>query len=83
MTPQKPTTHTLIDRKLIVYLRERSAVWQCRFNVDGRWQTASTGERGLAEPVGREFESRPTHQENTGECKIAPPSLMLELPSIS
>ena len=49
MSIQKPTTHTLIARKLIVYQRERSAIWQCRFNVDGRWQRASTGERDLAE----------------------------------
>ena len=47
MSLQKPTTYTLIDRKLIVYQRERSAIWQCRFNVDGRWQRTSTGERDL------------------------------------
>ena len=49
MSLQKPTTHTLIDRKLIVYQRERSAIWQCRFNVDGRWQRTSTGTRDLAD----------------------------------
>jgi hypothetical protein len=49
MSLQKPTTHTLINRKLIVYQRERSAIWQCRFNVDGRWQRTSTGTRDLAD----------------------------------
>jgi integrase len=49
MSLQKPTTHTLIDRKLVIYKRERSAIWQCRFNVDGRWQRTSTGTRDLAD----------------------------------
>ena len=47
MSIQKPTTHTLVPRQLVVYKRERSAIWQCRFNVDGRWQRTSTGERDL------------------------------------
>jgi len=49
MSLQKPTTYTLIDRKLIVYQRERSAIWQCRFNVDGRWQRTTTGTSNLTE----------------------------------
>jgi hypothetical protein len=53
MSLQKPATHTLIDRKLIVYQRERSAIWQCRFNVDGRWQRTSTGKRDLADAKAR------------------------------
>ena len=30
-----------------MYRRERSAVWQCRYSVDGRWQRTSTHEREL------------------------------------
>jgi integrase len=46
--PKKDTTHTLIANKLTVALRARSSVWQCRYNVDGKWQRTSTGERDLA-----------------------------------
>jgi len=45
--PKKDTTHTLIANKLTVALRARSSVWQCRYNVDGKWQRTSTGERDL------------------------------------
>lgn len=51
-----PTTHNLIDRQLVLYKRERSAVWQCRFNVDGRWQRTTTGERDLADAKKRAHE---------------------------
>ena len=37
----------MIERQLRIYLRECSAVWQCAFNVDGRWQRTSTNEREL------------------------------------
>lgn len=42
MAQQAATTHTIIPKQLIVYRRERSDVWQCRFKVDGKWQRAST-----------------------------------------
>ena len=42
MAQQAATTHTVIPRQLIVYQRERSDVWQCRFKVDGKWLRAST-----------------------------------------
>jgi integrase len=46
--PEKvATTHTLMERTLVVYRRERSAVWQCRYKVDGVWQRASTKETDL------------------------------------
>ena len=48
MREKKETTHILIERQLRIYQRERSAVWQCAFNVDGRWQRTSTNERDLA-----------------------------------
>ncbi|MBA5608275.1 tyrosine-type recombinase/integrase [Duganella sp. FT3S] len=44
--PEKlDTTHVLMENELIVYRRERSNIWQCRFKVDGLWQRASTKER--------------------------------------
>lgn len=36
-----------MDRTLVLYRRERSSVWQCRFKVDGKWQRATTKERDL------------------------------------
>jgi hypothetical protein len=47
MAEQSETTHTLMAGTLLVYQRERSAIWQCRFKVDGQWQRASTKERDL------------------------------------
>lgn len=41
------STHILLERSLVVYQRERSDVWQCRYKVDGVWQRASTKERDL------------------------------------
>lgn len=31
----------------MLYRRERSNIWQCRYKVDGRWQRATTKERDL------------------------------------
>jgi len=45
MAEQLDTTHTLMAGTLLVYQRERSAIWQCRFKVDDVWQRASTKER--------------------------------------
>lgn len=47
MSVKKATTHAIIDKELLVALRERSSVWQCRFCVDGVWQRITTGERDL------------------------------------
>lgn len=54
-TKRIATTHTLIEHQLVVYLRGYSSVWQCRFNVDGRWQRLSTNERDLATAKTRAF----------------------------
>ena len=47
MSAKNSTTHTLIERQLNVYLRERIAIWQCSFQVDGKWQRTSTGQKDL------------------------------------
>ena len=47
MTAKKATTHAIIDKELLVSLRERSSIWQCRFCIDGVWQRVTTGERDL------------------------------------
>lgn len=49
MSAKKTTTHTIIDKRLLVYKRERSNVWQCRVSVDGSVQRVSTGTSDLAE----------------------------------
>lgn len=47
--PEKvDTTHILMDRELVLYRRERSSIWQCRFKVGSLWQRATTNERNLA-----------------------------------
>ncbi len=47
MPEQLETTHTLLENQLVIYRRERSSIWQCRFKVDGIWQRASTKEREI------------------------------------
>ncbi len=49
VSAKKTTTHTIIDKRLLVYKRERSNVWQCRVSVDGSYQRVSTGTSDLAE----------------------------------
>jgi integrase len=48
MSDRKDTTHIVIDKELIVYLRERSTIWQCRYCIDKLWQRTSTQEYDLA-----------------------------------
>lgn len=46
--PQKiDSTHVLMDKTLVLYRRERSGVWQCRYKVAGVWQRATTKERDI------------------------------------
>ena len=47
MAEKKETTHELMEGTLVLYRRERSNIWQCRYKVDGRWQRATTKERDL------------------------------------
>jgi integrase len=49
MPAQSVTTHTLMERALVVYRRGKSQVWQCRFKVAGVWQRASTKQYKLSE----------------------------------
>ena len=58
MPEPKETTYTLIERALIVYRRERSGIWQCRYKVDGVWQRASTKESDLTKAKARAHELR-------------------------
>ena len=47
MSAKLETTHIVTENELVVYRRERSSIWQCRYKVDGVWQRASTKERVL------------------------------------
>ena len=58
MPQQLETTHEIIERELVVYKRERSAVWQCRFKISDAWQRASTKERDLAKAIRKAYEIR-------------------------
>ena len=37
----------MMDGSLVVYQRERSTIWQCRYKVGDIWQRASTKQRDL------------------------------------
>lgn len=47
MSAKLETTHVVSENEIIVYRRERSSIWQCRYKVDGVWQRSSTKERKL------------------------------------
>jgi len=47
MSAKLETTHIVTENELVVYRRERSSIWQCRYKVDSVWQRASTKERKL------------------------------------
>lgn len=51
MPEKSSTTHTLMGNMLVVYKRERSKVWQCRYKVGGNWQRASTRENELKDAI--------------------------------
>jgi integrase len=47
MSAKLETTHVVSENEIVVYKRERSEIWQCRYKVGGVWQRASTKERKL------------------------------------
>lgn len=56
MPEKKDTTIIVNERELVLYRRERSSVWQCRYKVDGVWQRATTKQRDLDKAKQRAFE---------------------------
>ena len=48
MSEKKETTHVVIDKELLVYKRERSDIWQCRYCIDKKWQRNSTKDYELS-----------------------------------
>ncbi len=56
MSEKKETTHILVERKLVLFQRPRSKVWQCRFKIDGKWQRSSTGTHDLKEAREKAFD---------------------------
>lgn len=58
MPEQKESTHTLIERELILYRRQRSAIWQCRYKIDEQWLRETTKERDLAKAKKKAHEIR-------------------------
>ena len=50
--PEKvDTTHVLMENELVLYKRDHSKVWQCRFKVDGTWPRATTKQHEIAKAV--------------------------------
>jgi site-specific recombinase XerD len=47
VSAKKETTHIITEGELVVALRERSSIWQCRYRIGGVWQRTTTGEREL------------------------------------
>jgi len=38
MPDKNATTHILMPNELVIYRRERSGIWQCRYKVADVWQ---------------------------------------------
>lgn len=49
MPKQLASTHTLMDRALVIFKRKNSDVWQCRLKVTNQWQRTTTKERKLSD----------------------------------
>ena len=47
MPSQITTTHVILPRRLIVYRRNQSGTWQCRYKCDGQWQRTTTKQTDL------------------------------------
>jgi len=47
MSKRDKNTHEVIQRTLFVYKRARSAVWQCRYQINRKWFTETTREYSL------------------------------------
>jgi len=56
MSEKKDTTHILVPHKLVLFKRPRSEVWQCRFQIDSKWQRSSTGCHDFAEAREKAFD---------------------------
>lgn len=49
MAEKIDTTHVLLDRELVLYRREHSSIWQCRYKIDGVWQRGTTKQTDIRE----------------------------------
>ncbi len=47
MPAKRDDTHQLIDRELVVFKRDVTAAWYCRYKIDEKWFTATTKEEDL------------------------------------
>ena len=57
MPGKSESTHQLLKKKLVVYRRPDSEVWQCRYTVDGKkWHSKSTGEFDLEQASAKAHE---------------------------
>ena len=56
MSEKKDTTHILVPHKLVLFKRPRSEVWQCRFQIDKKWQRTSTNSYDFEEAKEKAFE---------------------------
>lgn len=58
MPEKADTTHILLERELVIYRRKNSTLWQCRYKVDGLWQSVSTKHSDLKLAKSAAFELR-------------------------
>ena len=49
--PIEKNTHIVVDNSLIIYQRERTRVWQCKYLLKGKWYRCSTREHDMTAAI--------------------------------
>ena len=49
--PIEKNTHIVVDNSLIIYQRERTSVWQCKYLLKGKWYRCSTREHDMTAAI--------------------------------
>jgi hypothetical protein len=49
--PIEKNTHIVVDNSLVIYQRERTSVWQCKYLLKGKWYRCSTREHDMTAAI--------------------------------
>ena len=49
--PIEKNTHVVVDNSLVIYQRERTRVWQCKYLLKGKWYRCSTREHDMTAAI--------------------------------
>ena len=49
--PIEKNTHIVVDNSLVIYQRERTRVWQCKYLLKDKWYRCSTREHDMTAAI--------------------------------